>query len=77
MVAMMQAIVDKIVSAKFESFYFEIRLHQTLHGVVPSLLYLVKVSIAFLNTGDFLEPVAYLVKAEAGMIMDVSLKRKE
>lgn len=36
MPAMMQAIVDKTVPAKFVSFDFKIRLRQTLGGVISS-----------------------------------------
>lgn len=75
--SMMQAMVYKTVSAKCESVEFEIHLHQTPENFVLSSKSLIKVAEALLGSDEFLEPIAHVVKAEAGRVSEVSLRRED
>lgn len=72
MAMMMQAMIDKAVSVKFESVYFEIRLRQTIDGIVSMLQYTVNVTKALLETDEFLKSVADAVKTEDDRVIKAS-----
>lgn len=72
MAAMMQFMVDKKISAIFESVDFGIRLRQTIDETVSSHRYHVKLSKALFDTEKFLEPVTHVVKTEDDKLMEVS-----
>lgn len=55
MAAMMQAMVDKKVSARFDSANFDIRRRQTIDDILSSPRYPVKVTKALLETEKFFE----------------------
>lgn len=75
--AMVQAIVDKTVFAKFESVDFDLCLPQTPDDIVSSLQYLFKLTEAQLDTDEFLKTVAHVVKTKAEKVVDISQKKGE
>lgn len=75
--AMVQAMVDKTVSTKYESVDFEIRRRQTLEDIVSPAKYLGRVTEALLDTDKILEAIAHEVKTEADKVMEVSSKPED
>lgn len=74
MAVMMHPLVDKTVSAIFESVELEIRLQQTPDKIVQSSGYSVKVTEVLLNTKELLEQVANVVRTKSHKEMDISSK---
>lgn len=62
--AIVQSMDNKTVWAKFESVDFETHLRKTLNNIVSSPRKLVKMAKALLDTEEFLERLAHVVKTE-------------
>lgn len=74
MIAMMQAMIDKAVSRRFESVNFESFLRQTIDDLDSSPRYLVKVSEALFKNDNFLERLAGVVISETERIIKADSK---
>lgn len=74
---MIQAMTDKVMSAKFESVDFEISLRQKIVDIMSLPRYLMNVTEALLETDEFPDPVGYAVKTETYMVVEASAKREK
>lgn len=74
--AMMHAVIDEVVSARFELMKFAICLCQTIDDIVSWPRYLVQVAEALLDPKEFLGHVTHEVKTEAYRVIQVSSNRK-
>lgn len=72
--AMILDVVNKTVSANFETVHFEVCLHQKLNDIVSSTRYLAKVTVALLATDELFEQVARIVKTESDRVLEGSSK---
>lgn len=75
--AMVQPMVDKMVSAKFEYVNFEFFLCQTIDNMESSPIYLLKDTEVLSETEEGLQIVAHVVKTETGRLTDTSSKYGE
>lgn len=73
----LQAIIDRAIRTELHSVQFDIRLRRTIDEIVSSPQYLLKVTVAILNTDDFLTPVAPVVKSAASKALKAAQKRQE
>lgn len=75
--SMIQVVIDKVVSARFESVNYEFRLRKAIAVNVSSLLYIVKVSETLMEHDKFRKSVAQVVKTEASRVMPASSNPEE
>lgn len=69
MAALMQAMEDKAVSAKFECVDSEVRVCQSLDDIESLSRLILKVTEVLLDTDKFLKTIAHIVKTEADKVM--------
>lgn len=77
MIAMMEAMVDKMVSAKLDFVEFQIRVRETVDNIVSLPRYIIKCIEALSNTNELLCTLEYAAKSDACMVMNVSTKAEE
>lgn len=71
---MMQTMIGKEMSAKYGSANFEIRLRQSIDGIVLSPGYFVKVTEALVKIDEFFEPAVHMRKRETDRGIETSLE---